>query len=72
MLIHCTKGGHKTGVVVGCFRKLTNWSMTAIFSEFRRHTEEFDNPMDEQFIEMFDLSSIKVRFAGPHSLSVLE
>ncbi len=64
VLVHCTKGGHKTGLIVGCLRKLQNWSYTAIFAEFRRYVEEDDTPiMDEQFIEVFDVASVKVASA---------
>ena len=55
VLVHCTKGGNKTGVVVGCLRKLQCWSLTSILAEFRRFTEG-DSPMDEQVIEQFDAS----------------
>jgi hypothetical protein len=36
LLVHCTKGTHRTGCVVGCLRKLEGWSLTPIFDEYRR------------------------------------
>jgi hypothetical protein len=36
VLIHCNKGKHRTGCLVGCYRKVQKWSMTAIFEEYRR------------------------------------
>ncbi|KAI8845416.1 tyrosine phosphatase family-domain-containing protein [Chytridium lagenaria] len=36
MLIHCNKGKHKIGCLVGCLRKLQKWSLTSIFDEYRR------------------------------------
>jgi protein tyrosine/serine phosphatase len=49
----CNLGRHKTGIVIGCFRKLQNWNLTSILSEYRRfalNKVKFDN---EQFIELF-------------------
>ena len=37
LLIHCTKGTHRTGCVVGCLRKLEEWSLTSIFDEYQRY-----------------------------------
>ncbi|CEO97843.1 hypothetical protein PBRA_005957 [Plasmodiophora brassicae] len=36
VLIHCNKGKHRTGCLVGCYRKVQKWSMTAVFDEYRR------------------------------------
>ena len=36
LLIHCNKGKHRTGCVVGCLRKTLQWSMTSVFDEYRR------------------------------------
>jgi tyrosine-protein phosphatase SIW14 len=33
VLIHCNKGKHRTGCVVGCLRKLQRWSHVAICDE---------------------------------------
>mmetsp|Transcript_35986 Transcript_35986/g.83564 ORF Transcript_35986/g.83564 Transcript_35986/m.83564 type:complete len:228 (+) Transcript_35986:32-715(+) len=35
LLIHCNKGKHRTGCVVGCLRAQNHWSMTAVFDEYR-------------------------------------
>ena len=34
--IHCNKGKHRTGTVVGCLQKLQLWTLTSIFEEYRR------------------------------------
>jgi tyrosine-protein phosphatase SIW14 len=34
MLIHCDKGNHRTGCVVGCLRKLQRWSIASITNEY--------------------------------------
>lgn len=36
ILIHCNRGKHRTGCLIGCIRKLQNWSLTMIFDEYRR------------------------------------
>ncbi|KAL1921495.1 uncharacterized protein VTP21DRAFT_11211 [Calcarisporiella thermophila] len=53
VLIHCDKGKHRIGVLVGCLRKLQNWSMTSIFDEYRRFGGSKVLP-DQEFIEIFD------------------
>jgi tyrosine-protein phosphatase SIW14 len=58
LLIHCNKGKYRTGCVVGCYRKLQNWSLASIFEEYRRHAESQGGDgarvLDQQFIELFD------------------
>jgi len=56
LLIHCNKGKHRTGCLVGCLRKTHSWSMTAIFEEYRMFSYPKSRFMDQQFIELFDFS----------------
>lgn len=58
MLIHCNKGKHRTGCLVGCFRKVQKWSMTTIFDEYRRFAEPKPRFLDQQFIELFDCGEL--------------
>ncbi|GAA5883248.1 hypothetical protein JCM3774_000643 [Rhodotorula dairenensis] len=53
MLIHCNKGKHRTGCVVGCLRRIQSWSLTSIFDEYRRYSTPKSRAMDLQFIEAF-------------------
>ncbi|BGO98356.1 Inositol phosphatase SIW14 [Rhodotorula toruloides] len=53
MLIHCNKGKHRTGCVVGCLRRLQTWSLTSIFEEYRRFSHPKSRALDLQFIEAF-------------------
>eukprot|EP00293_Proteomonas_sulcata_P020169 CAMPEP_0184314552 /NCGR_PEP_ID=MMETSP1049-20130417/75317_1 /TAXON_ID=77928 /ORGANISM="Proteomonas sulcata, Strain CCMP704" /LENGTH=183 /DNA_ID=CAMNT_0026632531 /DNA_START=59 /DNA_END=607 /DNA_ORIENTATION=- len=53
ILIHCTKGTYRTGCVVGCLRKLEQWSLTSIFDEYRRYAGAKVHNLDQQFIEFF-------------------
>lgn len=58
MLIHCNKGKHRTGCLIGCLRKVQQWSLTVIFDEYRRFAEPKPRFLDQQFIELFDTSSL--------------
>ncbi|KAK9763782.1 tyrosine-protein phosphatase siw14 [Basidiobolus ranarum] len=58
ILIHCNKGKHRTGCLVGCLRKLQHWSYTSIFDEYRRFSHPKSRSMDQQFIELFDASKV--------------
>lgn len=53
MLIHCNKGKHRTGCLIGCLRKLQQWSLTTIFDEYRRFSYPKSRSMDQEFIELF-------------------
>ncbi|KAI9598861.1 tyrosine phosphatase family-domain-containing protein [Syncephalis fuscata] len=58
IVIHCNKGKHRTGCLVGCLRKLQHWSHTAIFDEYRRYAHPKARSMDQQFIELFDCRNV--------------
>ena len=58
MLIHCNKGKHRTGCLIGCLRKVQQWSLTVIFDEYRRFAEPKPRFLDQQYIELFDTSSL--------------
>ncbi|KAF9902667.1 tyrosine-protein phosphatase siw14, partial [Lobosporangium transversale] len=47
-------GKHRTGCLIGCLRKLQQWSHTSIFDEYRRFSHPKSRSMDQQFIELFD------------------
>lgn len=59
ILIHCNRGKHRTGCLVGCIRRLQNWSLTMIFDEYRRFAFPKARALDQQFIEMYDDRLIK-------------
>ncbi|KXN70292.1 hypothetical protein CONCODRAFT_7130 [Conidiobolus coronatus NRRL 28638] len=56
ILIHCNKG--KNRMFSRCLRKLQHWSYTSIFDEYRRHSHPKSRSMDQQFIELFDISKV--------------
>jgi len=59
ILIHCNKGKHRTGCLVGCLRKLQRWSLTSIFDEYRRFAGTKVRVLDQQFIELFRTARVK-------------
>ena len=54
ILVHCNKGKHRTGCVVGCYRKMCDWSMDKVITEYRYHAGAKARPLDEQYITEFD------------------
>ncbi|KAF9426918.1 hypothetical protein BGZ94_005796 [Podila epigama] len=68
MLIHCAKGKHRIGCLIGCLRKIQNWSMTSIFDEYRRFAGS-KVLADQEFIEIF---SAKVPYSIEHKPSWLD
>ncbi|CAD5193266.1 tyrosine-protein phosphatase DSP3-like [Musa acuminata AAA Group] len=56
ILIHCKRGKHRTGCLVGCFRKLQNWCLSSVFEEYHRFAATKARPSDLSFISKFDVS----------------
>lgn len=49
----CVTAQHRTGCLIGCLRKVQQWSLTQIFSEYRLYSFPKSRSMDQQFIEAF-------------------
>lgn len=58
ILIHCNRGKHRTGCLVGVLRRLQGWSLTIIFDEYRKFAAPKERPMDQQFIELYDETKV--------------
>ncbi|BAH95651.1 Os12g0420300, partial [Oryza sativa Japonica Group] len=56
VLIHCKRGKHRTGCLVGCFRKLQNWCLSSVFEEYHRYAAGKSRLSDLKFIESFDVN----------------
>ncbi|OCL03342.1 hypothetical protein AOQ84DRAFT_227528 [Glonium stellatum] len=54
LLIHCNKGKHRTGCVVGCFRKCQGELLESIFLEYHTYADPKARILDECMIELFD------------------
>ncbi|KAA8524759.1 hypothetical protein F0562_011182 [Nyssa sinensis] len=59
LLIHCKRGKHRTGCVVGCLRKLQKWCLSSVFDEYQRFAAAKARVSDQRFMELFDVSSFK-------------
>ncbi|XP_010558584.1 PREDICTED: probable tyrosine-protein phosphatase At1g05000 [Tarenaya hassleriana] len=71
VLIHCKRGKHRTGCLVGCLRKLQNWCISSVFDEYQKFAGIKSRDTDLRFIENFDalrlrqcLYSIIYRYHG--------
>ncbi|CAI9086860.1 OLC1v1020779C1 [Oldenlandia corymbosa var. corymbosa] len=58
LLIHCKRGKHRTGCLVGCLRKLQKWCLTSIFDEYQRFAGDKARVSDLRFMELFDTSTL--------------
>lgn len=58
LLIHCKRGKHRTGCVVGCLRKLQRWCLVSIFDEYKCFAAVKARISDQNFIEGFDVTSL--------------
>ncbi|GJZ52480.1 60S ribosomal protein L7-4-like protein [Tanacetum coccineum] len=59
LLIHCKRGKHRTGCLVGCMRKIQRWCLTSIFDEYQRFAAGKARISDQRFMEVFDASGFK-------------
>ncbi|KAK3128665.1 hypothetical protein QOZ80_6BG0464930 [Eleusine coracana subsp. coracana] len=59
LLIHCKRGKHRTGCLVGCLRKLQKWCLSSVFDEYHRFAAAKARITDLRFMELFDVSSLK-------------
>ncbi|KAK9292031.1 hypothetical protein L1049_019985 [Liquidambar formosana] len=55
VLIHCKRGKHRTGCLVGCLRKLQNWCLSSVFEEYQHFAGAKSRDTDLRFIETFDI-----------------
>nr|XP_019013672.1 tyrosine phosphatase [Kwoniella pini CBS 10737]OCF52453.1 tyrosine phosphatase [Kwoniella pini CBS 10737] len=59
-LVCCNMGRHRTGTVVGCYRKLQRWALSSILEEYRRYAGMKVRILNEQFIELFDTDLVSI------------
>lgn len=55
VLIHCKRGKHRTGCLVGVLRKFQNWCLASVFEEYQRFAGAKSRTTDLRFIETFDM-----------------
>ncbi|KDP26865.1 hypothetical protein JCGZ_18023 [Jatropha curcas] len=59
VLIHCKRGKHRTGCLVGCFRKLQNWCLSSVFEEYQHFAGVKSRITDQKFIESFKVVCLR-------------
>ncbi|KAL7614682.1 hypothetical protein Lser_V15G05309 [Lactuca serriola] len=59
ILIHCKRGKHRTGCLVGCLRKLQNWCLSSIFEEYKIYAGEKSRDADLKFLEAYDVTYLR-------------
>ncbi|KAI3992702.1 hypothetical protein MKX01_021663 [Papaver californicum] len=50
LLIHCKRGKHRTGCLVGCLRKLQRWCLSSVSEEYRRFAAAKARFTDQRFM----------------------
>jgi len=60
LLIHCNRGKHRTGCVVGCLRKIQNWTVEESLAEYCHYSHPKERLADVAFIRNFICHSIPV------------
>lgn len=58
LLVCDTSGIHQVGILVGCLRRLQNWSLSAVIHEYRTFASSKARYVNEQFIELFDVDLV--------------
>ena len=68
MLIQCSQ--HRTGCVVGCYRKIHDWTTPTVLAEYRKYAGSKARLLDERFIELFDERAALAGFSTADVMSV--
>merc|ERR1712072_1292694 len=58
MLMHCNKGKHRTGVIVGCLRKLQKLALEDILEEYRYYSFPKCRTSDQHCISRFNCDNV--------------
>jgi tyrosine-protein phosphatase SIW14 len=60
LLIHCNKGKHRTGCVVGCYRRSLGWSLASALHEYILFSYPKSRLEDQRYIESFDPATLMI------------
>uniref|UniRef100_K3W6Q6 Tyrosine-protein phosphatase domain-containing protein n=1 Tax=Globisporangium ultimum (strain ATCC 200006 / CBS 805.95 / DAOM BR144) TaxID=431595 RepID=K3W6Q6_GLOUD len=59
IMVMCKTGVHFAGTIIGCLRRLQNWSLTATIDKYRNLASSIKTRFEnEQFIELFDVDLV--------------
>lgn len=53
VLLHCSRGKHRTGIVIGCLRALMNWPVGNRLQEYISFSHPKEREVDEEYIQNF-------------------
>ena len=59
LLVHCNKGKHRTGSIIGCLRRLKGWSISSTVHEYIVFASPKARLEDQMYIEVFDIDSFR-------------
>ncbi|XP_071711188.1 inositol diphosphatase DSP3-like [Rutidosis leptorrhynchoides] len=59
VLIHCKRGKHRTGCVVGSLRKLQNWCLSSVLEEYKLYAGVKSRETDLKFLENYDVTYLR-------------
>jgi len=71
VLIACSRGRYRTGLVCGCLRKLQRWNLVSILEEYRRYAGNQSRPDNEEFIEFFYEGQVNLKLPGGRRPTIL-
>ncbi|KAG5502785.1 hypothetical protein JKF63_04553 [Porcisia hertigi] len=71
LLITCSKGRYRSGIVCGCLRKLQRWNLVSILEEYRRFAGNKSRADNEEFIELFDEELVSLELSGGRRPTIL-
>lgn len=60
VLIHCKRGKHRTGCLVGCLRKLQNWCFSSVEDEYKHFAGIKWRQTDVNFLQAYDVSCLRL------------
>ncbi|KAK8026066.1 Tyrosine-protein phosphatase DSP1 [Apiospora arundinis] len=59
LLIHCNHGKHRTGCVVGVYRKWSGWDTASVVAEYHKFAAPKARDSDVKYLNEFKLASLK-------------
>ncbi|CAM9474593.1 unnamed protein product [Chrysoparadoxa australica] len=69
LLVHCNKGKHRTGCIIGCFRKTQGWALSSIMAEYIQFSSPKERLVDQRFIELFQFCAAPARAVSATSFA---
>ena len=59
LLVHCNRGKHRTGCLVGCLRRLQRWSVDECLNEYIDYSTPKERVSDQAFIKAFAVDEVR-------------